>query len=612
MRVVSANDPKDERWAAAAARLAAVGLPEPPPAPGRKPRPDETAPPAERPERTPAWSPTFWRREELDASARAGLTAVAALMRHRMTDEQAAATAEMIANFSYSSPARPRRRRRPTGGVTDEPPAGRPRRSAAPVPAPTLPTAGDLVLAAGVGVTGLPVVRYLAGTGAAVVVSSNRPPPPELAAIPGDVTFAGDLQAPPDGTTLVVTSAGIPPTNPLLAAAAAAGIEVIGEVELAWRLDQASGSPRDWLVVTGTNGKTTTTGMLESILRAAGHRVTASGNIGWPVLEAVLAGTDTRTEGTEPRQDVIAVELSSFQLHWAPSIRPAAGVVLNVAEDHLDWHGSMAAYAAAKAVALTGRVALAVIDDPGAAALLAASPAGLAVPILGGRPFPGALGVRHEMLVDNAFGQDVLLEVDRIRPAGEHNVTNALAAAGLALAIGVSGAAVADGLRAFTPGGHRNVLVAERDGVRYFDDSKATNPHAALASLQAYRRVVWIAGGQLKGASVDDLVQRIGDRLGGVVLLGLDAPILHAALSRHAPDVPVLHVPGKDDDVMRTVVSAASSMAAPGDVVLLAPAAASLDMYASYAARGNAFAAAARSLPGAVAVEDGAAGGAGR
>jgi UDP-N-acetylmuramoylalanine--D-glutamate ligase len=134
--------------------------------------------------------------------------------------------------------------------------------------------------------------------------------------------------------------------------------------------------------------------------------------------------------------------------------------------------------------------------------------------------------------------------------------------------------------------------------VRYFDDSKATNPHAALASLQAYPRVIWVAGGQLKGASVDALVRRVHDRLAGVVLLGVDAPIIEAALSRHAPDVPVLVVPGKDDDVMRTVVSAAAGMAVPGDVVLLAPAAASLDMYSSYAARGDEFAAAARALPG--------------
>ncbi len=185
-----------------------------------------------------------------------------------------------------------------------------------------------------------------------------------------------------------------------------------------------------------------------------------------------------------------------------------------------------------------------------------------------------------------------------MRPAGEHNLTNALAAAGLALAVGVPAAAIARGLQNFTPGGHRNVLVAERSGVRYFDDSKATNPHAALASLQSFDRVVWIAGGQLKGASVDDLVRQVGDRLAGAVLLGIDAPIIQAALSRHAPDVPVLLVRGKDDGVMRTVVSAAASMAAPGDVVLLAPAAASLDMYSSYAARGNAFAAAASALPG--------------
>ena len=165
-------------------------------------------------------------------------------------------------------------------------------------------------------------------------------------------------------------------------------------------------------------------------------------------------------------------------------------------------------------------------------------------------------------------------------------MTNALAAAGLALAVGVR-AAVARRAAGLRPGGHRNVLVAERAGVRYFDDSKATNPHAALASLQAYPRVVWIAGGQLKGASVDDLVRRVGIGWPGWCCSASTPRSSHAALSRHAPDVPVLLVPGKDDDVMRTVVSAAARMAAPGDVVLLAPAAASLDMYRSYAARGR-------------------------
>lgn len=459
-----------------------------------------------------------------------------------------------------------------------------------------LPAAGDLVVAAGAGVTGRPVIEYLAALGAAVVVTSDRPAPAWLEGVPGHVRFAGDLAAPPQGTTMVITSAGIPPTHPLLTAAAAAGVEVLGEVELAWRLDRSGryGAPRPWLVVTGTNGKTTTTGMLESVLRAAGRTVTACGNIGWPVLDAVTA--------TTPRQELIAAELSSFQLHWAPSLRPAAGAVLNVAEDHLDWHGSMAAYAAAKARALTGEVAVAVVDDPSAAALLAdagrtARPAPRTVAVSAGPPPDRGLGVRRGVLVDEAFGGGALLAADEVRPPGSHNVSNALAAAALALAAGVEAEAVGAGLRAYAPGGHRNVVIAERRGVRFVDDSKATNPHAALASITGYPRVVWIAGGQLKGASVDALVITVRDRLAGAVLLGQDAAVIDTALSRHAPDVPRLLVPGHDDDVMQTVVRAASTLAAPGDVVLLAPAAASLDMFSSYAARGLAFAAAVAALP---------------
>lgn len=482
-----------------------------------------------------------------------------------------------------------------------------------------LPVAGDVVVAAGVGVTGLPVVRYLAGLGARVVATSHRPAPEALLEIEGDVRFAGDLAEPPADARMVITSAGLPPTHPLLAAAARAGLEVIGEAELAWRLDRSepAGPPRPWLVVTGTNGKTTTTGMLEAMLRAAGRQVTACGNIGWPVLEAVLAA---------PRQDVIAVELSSFQLHWAPSIRPAAGLVLNLAEDHLDWHGSMDAYAAAKARALTGDVALAVVDDPGARDLLAAASARRQVPVTGGPPADGGLGVRDGVLTDEAFGQGQLAELGEVQPPGPHNVTNALAAAGLALAVGVRAADVAAGLHAFTPGGHRNVLVGDVDGVRYVDDSKATNPHAARASLLAHPRVVWVAGGQLKGAAVDELVRLVADRLAGAVLIGVDAGQIDAALSRHAPEVPRLIVRDQHDDLMGSVVDsaavsggvvsgglvrstvtdadavmgaavrAAAGMAARGDAVVLAPAAASLDMFPSYAARGDAFAAAVREL----------------
>ncbi len=457
---------------------------------------------------------------------------------------------------------------------------------------------GTKVVVAGAGMSGLSAARYLLARGASVLIADDKPQA-DLAGWAVPVPIVGGLVEPPAGTELVVTSPGWRPTSPLLVAAANAGIPVIGDVELAWWADQQAGSPRTddgrpagarpWLAVTGTNGKTTTIGMVESILRAAGKRAVAAGNVGLGLLDVVTA---------EPRHDVIAAELSSFQLHYAPSVRPAAGVVLNVAQDHLDWHGSMAAYAADKARALTGDVAVAVVDDADAADLLAASPASRKIGVTANDPAVGLLGVRAGMLFDNAFGAGVLLPAAEVRPAGTHNVTNALAAAALTLAIGITADQIAAGLREFVPGGHRNALVGEVDGVRFVDDSKATNPHAALASMADYDRVVWVAGGQLKGADIDDLVARVAPRLRGVVVIGVDRELIVGALARHAPDVPRLVLPDTDDGVMTTVVQHALRMAAPGDVVLLAPAAASLDMFGSYAARGDAFAAAVTSLPG--------------
>jgi UDP-N-acetylmuramoylalanine--D-glutamate ligase len=442
---------------------------------------------------------------------------------------------------------------------------------------------GSTVLVCGARFAGQAAARALLARGAQAVLTDRARPDGTDELIAAGATFAGALDTVPDGARLVVTSPGWPPSHPLFGDAAARGIEVIGELEFAWRLRGAA--PADWLLVTGTNGKTTTVRMLESILRAAGLRALAVGNVGVSIIDAVL--------DPEP-YDVLAVEASSYQLHWSSTIRPAAGVLLNLAPDHLDWHGSMAAYERAKTAVWAGAIAIGNLDDPRVAALLPRGAVGFTL----GPPAVGQLGVHHGRLVSRAFGDDGLnlIAAELVRPRGAHNVANALAAAALARARGVAAEAIGDGLRGFVPDPHRNQLVLTRDGVDWVDDSKATNPHAARASLTAYPRVVWIAGGQLKGVDVSGLVAEVADRLAGAVLLGADRAEVAAALARHAPEVPVIVVDSADDGAMTEVVHAAAGLARPGDTVLLAPAAASYDMFSGYAARGDAFAAAAREL----------------
>lgn len=442
---------------------------------------------------------------------------------------------------------------------------------------------GQLVLVCGARFAGQAAARALLARGARVLLTDRGRPDGVDALLAAGAELTGPLETVPDGVALVVTSPGFPPSHPLLVDAAARGLEVLGEVEFAWRLRGTD--PADWLMITGTNGKTTTVRMLESILRAAGRRALAVGNVGVSIIDAVL--------DPEP-YDVLAVEVSSYQLHWSSTLRPAAGVLLNLAPDHLDWHGSMAAYEQAKTAVWAGDVAIGNADDARVAALL---PPGGATFTLAA-PGPGQLGVVDGLLVSRAFGDDglVLAEVADVRPAGRHNVANALAAAALARAHGEPAAAIAAGLRAFVPDPHRNQPVLDRDGVTWVDDSKATNPHAARASLLAYPSVVWIAGGQLKGVAVDDLVAEVAGRLRAAVLLGEDRAVVAASLARHAPEVPVIVVDSTDDGAMTEVVQAAAGFAHPGDAVLLAPAAASYDMFAGYGARGDAFAAAARAL----------------
>ncbi|MCV2491988.1 UDP-N-acetylmuramoyl-L-alanine--D-glutamate ligase [Geodermatophilus sp. YIM 151500] len=468
--------------------------------------------------------------------------------------------------------------------------------------------AGRTVLVAGLGVSGAAAARVLLAAGARVLLADAAEPAAvdDLAA--AGATWLGRADAVPDGVDLVVTSPGWRPDAPLLADAARRGTEVVGEPELAWRLRATALPPGErpapWLAVTGTNGKTTTVTMLEAVLQAAGLRAVAAGNVGRPLVEVVTA----RDQG-RPAYDVLAVELSSFQLHWSSSIAPAAAAVLNVADDHVDWHGSFAAYRDAKARILErAPVAVADAGDAVAAGLVAAHPRPVTVTL--GEPGPGQLGVRDGLLVDRAFADDpageVLLERSTLTVPGPHNTVNALAAAALARAAGVPAEAVGRGLAGFRGGAHRNVVVGTVAGVAYVDDSKATNPHAAGASLAAYPRVVWIAGGLLKGADVDPLVAAVAGRLAGVVLLGRDRAVLAASLARHAPTVPVTEVPSGDhegmgpaaEETMARVVAAAAALAGEGDTVLLAPAAASMDVFTDYAHRGRAFADAVHALAG--------------
>jgi UDP-N-acetylmuramoylalanine--D-glutamate ligase len=400
----------------------------------------------------------------------------------------------------------------------------------------------------------------------------------------------------PDDVDLVVTSPGWAPSAPLLAQAAERGIPVWGEVELAWRLRDPA-SPAPWLAVTGTNGKTTTVQMLEAMLRTAGLRTVACGNVGLPIVEAVM--------DPEP-YDVLAVELSSFQLHYTSSMKAESAAVLNVAEDHLDWYDDMDAYAADKGRIYAGveRACVYNLADPVTEQLVRdaeVQEGARAIAFTLGTPGVGMVGLVDDVLADRAFVEDrqtsaaELCTLADLATSAPHFVSDALAAAALARSHGVPPAAIKQALREFHPDGHRISEVAVLEGVTWVDDSKATNPHAALASLRGYDPVVWVAGGLAKGARFDDLVSSVRDRLRGVVLLGRDAPVIREALSRHAPDVPVIEVAAGEtagEGPMDRVVAGAAALARPGDTVLLAPGCASMDMFANYGARGDAFAAA--------------------
>jgi UDP-N-acetylmuramoylalanine--D-glutamate ligase len=290
---------------------------------------------------------------------------------------------------------------------------------------------------------------------------------------------------------------------------------------------------------------------------------------------------------------------------YVTSVSPLSAACLNLAPDHLDFFGTMEEYAYNKALVYRHSQVAAVynVDDPVTEQMVRDADVIEGCRAVGftlGIPGLSMLGLVDDILVDRAFiaerasAAQELCTVADVPNSSPANVANALAAAALARSFGVTPGAVREGLRSFTPAPHRIAVVGEVDGVRYVDDSKATNTHAASTSLRAYDPVVWIAGGQAKGQSFDELVQMVASRLRGVVLLGVDRGVIRAALEAHAPGVPIVEVTDSSAEAMPEVVASAATLAQAGDTVLLAPGCASWDMFRDYGHRGDAFADAVR------------------
>jgi UDP-N-acetylmuramoylalanine--D-glutamate ligase len=459
---------------------------------------------------------------------------------------------------------------------------------------------GVRVLVAGMSVSGYAAADALVQVGACVTVVDDARSPAlvekatVLELLGAKVTLGpGSSDRLPDDIDLVVTSSGWPPRTPVIEQSEGRSVPVWGEAELAWRLRDPD---VPWLCVTGSNGKTTVVQMLTAMLRQDGRRALATGNVGLPLCQAVM----------DPAPyDVFVVELSSHQLHYLRTMSARSAAVVNVAPDHLSWHGSFDSYVASKAKIYQGCQVACVYnaDDPTTERLVRDADVADGCRAVGftlGVPGVGMLGVVDGVLVDRAFieqRQRAAVEIAAVSdvPTGApHNVANALAAAALARSHGAAIGPVRRALTDFRLDAHRITTVATVDGVTWIDDSKATNPHAALAALRSFDSVVWIAGGLAKGAEFDDLVRQVRDRLRGAVLLGADRGRIADALARHAPDVPVIEEPATDHGAMTRVVEAAAALSRPSDTVLLSPACASQDMFTNYSQRGDVFAAAVR------------------
>ena len=446
---------------------------------------------------------------------------------------------------------------------------------------------GKRILVAGAGVTGAACARALAKRGSVVTIVDEKVSALEGFSVisPANVDFAN--------FDLLLVSPGWREDHPVVLAARKARIALINEVDLAWSFKEPG---QKWIALTGTNGKTTTVELAAAMLRAGGMTALACGNVGTTVIETVESGEN---------YDFLVLELSSFQLHWLEDAQFLSSAILNIAEDHVDWHGSFDAYAKAKISILDKSITAILNGDDGEIVSRTTHWQGRKVFFSLDTPAPGEIGVVEELLVDRAFVADpqeaaMISELVEVTPTVPHNVSNALAAAGLARTAGVSHEAIRAAITEFTPGRHRIEKVLEKDGITWINDSKATNPHAASASIMSALSVIWIAGGLAKGATMGELVQRIKARVRVAILIGEDRELIATALSEQAPHIEIIRVDtpaqytkgGENNALMEDVIRRAQDRAQSGDTVLLAPACASMDQFLSYGDRGDRFTAA--------------------
>ncbi len=438
--------------------------------------------------------------------------------------------------------------------------------------------AGRRAVVIGFGASGRAAATALLREGAEVRVSEARDaaevrvPNGEVPAPDVDVAYGGHARKHLLGATFVVLSPGVPEEAPVIGWARESGIPVWSELELGARLCRAP-----MVVVTGTNGKTTTTELVAAAMRADGLSARACGNVGYPFSLAATEGFDA-----------LAVEASSFQLRFTESLHPRVSVLLNLSPDHLDWHGSFERYAAAKARIHArqgqGDVHVGNRDDREAAAVSARATCEVRW-FRQGRPGPGEIGVTSGSVVLGEAGGD--RELARPATATRPFLIDCAAAAAAGLAFDLDVRAVAAALDAAEPGPHRGSVVAEAGAVRFVDDSKATNPHATLAALEGMSDVVLIAGGLAKGVDLSPLAAAAGN-LRAVVAIGEAGPVVAEVFAGL--------VPVERAGSIEEAVEAAYGRAAPDGTVLLAPACASQDMFRDYRERGDRFADAAGAL----------------